>query len=102
MDDQAPSQFVLEALEYVVIRSGKGDADDIDSPAVYSPGLAGTIHEKAPASGCGLWLMEWSDGATVIMSLPAGETPDLAATYELTYASQLAVQMMKPANRLPV
>lgn len=102
MDEQAPAQLVLEALEYVVIRSGKGEATDADAPAVYSPGLGGTIHEKAPAPGCSLWLMEWSDGATVIMSLPTGETPDLIETYELTYASQLAVQTMRPANRLPV
>ena len=101
MDEQAP-QFVLEALEYVVIRSGKGDADDGNAPAVYSPGVGGTIHEKAPAAGCSLWLMEWTDGAAVIMSLPIGETPDLAATYELTYPSQLAMQTMRPANRLPV
>ncbi len=93
--------LVLHAWEYHVMRLGDGSAEDWAAPAVFTPGLDRPIGRKYAEDGCCLWLLEWKDGAALLIAVPVDEHPRPAELYELTFPTPSSIASLQPANRLP-
>jgi hypothetical protein len=91
----------MSAWEYLVMRQGSGDPDDLEAPAVYTPGLNQSAENISPQEGCCLWVVKWSDGAAIVACLPADKHPEPLTLYGFTFGGVYFPHTMAPANRLP-
>lgn len=101
MSDQTDGALTLGAWEYLVMRPGEGEPEDLEAPSVCTPGLNRPVENLEPGEGCCLWMLKWSDGAAIVACMPADKHPEPLTLYGFTCGSAYFPQHMAPANRLP-
>ncbi len=101
MSDQSDDQLTMQAWDYLVMRQGDGDPDDLEAPCIYTPGLNQAAENVTPEEGCCLWVVKWSDGAAIVACMPADKHPEPLTLYGFTFGGAYFPKTMAPVNRLP-